>query len=852
MNFLTEAFQKLNLVESEEFSLDKKGTDKLKTFLDDDAELDVVTVIDPSEENQADIENVHLGMTILGCEICNQLHYCGPEEVVIDEESQMANVGVCCPYCFGTDGFKIVGTVAPFEDITVEVVDGDKDGIDVKVDGEGVEVENKKEVNESIGSWIAAKKYQKMKGKEHDVMSKTAGEGASEEEVAKVEKEKRDFQDKMARNKMAAKAGARAGNKTQQLLDKTATDARNAGAERGRQTIAKNRKAENRKELAKKYFGSDKVDDKQIAKMTKELAAAGYSLQEDLGSWIAAKKLAKMKKNGPKDGEDLEARKDKMDRLKMRAKAGAQDGNKTQKVLDDANDEERRRNGQKGAQARHDQAVDKKKQALVTKFGVKDTAALDNLLKKSGYVAESLCEAPYLDTQYDSRASFYNKARISDDGNTLYSYETKVMEIKNGKPCLTIGTDLLSQTTLRHIKEFLKQKGFPAESKQQILRDYSCMDESLREAKALKKSVDDLTDEDIYNLVYAKLAEDGEVNVKDVRGRKTTPRLNKGVGYSSEQVRVRENSQGIDCIFIAADTKEELAPAIEVANYYDCLYEVREMKDHTSDKKYGIFIDYGSGDLEKLLADEGKPFAGKKKGEKLQDSQKYPIESPLPAQTGLRKGGKLDLSKTKAGDPNKSDILVEGDKQLKEGMEDISITTEDQVIKVKATPRADKETIVPPVEEEEVIEELPEEEVVGEEDMPIEETEVDIEDVDEEGFDELGESYLKRVYENVKSFKTVSGQTGNNKIILEGIITFKSGKKAKTSFILEAKEMTKRGKVRFTGMNENISKNKSAYTVTGRVENKKLMVESFNYNYLGKDSTTGKSKKLYGTVRRSK
>ena len=337
MNFLTEAFQKLNLVESEEFSLDKKGTDKLKTFLDDDAELDVVTVIDPSEENQADIENVHLGMTILGCEICNQLHYCDPEEVVIDEESQMANVGVCCPYCFGTDGFKIVGTVAPFEDITVEVVDGDKGGIDVKVDGEQVEVENKKEVNESLGSWIAAKKYQKMKGKEHDVMSKTAGEGASEEEVAKVEKEKRDFQDKMARNKMAAKAGARAGNKTQQILDKTATDARNAGAERGRQTIAKNRKAENRKELAKKYFGSDKVDDKQIAKMTKELAAAGYSLQEDLGSWIAAKKLAKMKKNGPKDGEDLEARKDKMDRLKMRAKAGAQDGNKTQKVLDDAN-----------------------------------------------------------------------------------------------------------------------------------------------------------------------------------------------------------------------------------------------------------------------------------------------------------------------------------------------------------------------------------------------------------------------------------------------------------------------------------------------------------------------------------
>jgi hypothetical protein len=53
-------------------------------------------------------------------------------------------------------------------------------------------------------------------------------------------------------------------------------------------------------------------------------------------------------------------------------------------------------------------------------------------------------------------------------------------------------------------------------------------------------------------------------------------------------------------------------------------------------------------------------------------------------------------------------------------------------------------------------------------------------------------------------------------------------------------------------MNESISKNKSAYTLTGKVENKKLMIESFNYNYLGKDATTGKSKKLYGTIRKSK
>ena len=34
------------------------------------------------------------------------------------------------------------------------------------------------------------------------------------------------------------------------------------------------------------------------------------------------------------------------------------------------------------------------------------------------------------------------------------------------------------------------------------------------------------------------------------------------------------------------------------------------------------------------------------------------------------------------------------------------------------------------------------------------ESEEDIEDFDEESFDELGESYLKEVYDNVNSYKT--------------------------------------------------------------------------------------------------
>ena len=73
--------------------------------------------------------------------------------------------------------------------------------------------------------------------------------------------------------------------------------------------------------------------------------------------------------------------------------------------------------------------------------------------------------------QHDSRKSFYKKATvvITDTEMTLISYTTAVAVIKDNK-ALVYGT--YSPTTLRHIKEFLKQNGFKAESKKQIEADY--------------------------------------------------------------------------------------------------------------------------------------------------------------------------------------------------------------------------------------------------------------------------------------------------------------------------------------------------------------------------------------------
>lgn len=230
----------------------------------------------------------------------------------------------------------------------------------------------------------------------------------------------------------------------------------------------------------------------------------------------------------------------------------------------------------------------------------------------------------------------------------------------------------------------------------------------------------------------------------------------------------------------------------------------------------------------------------KKDNEDLEDSQRYPIETPAPAQTGLAMmEGMSAREKLEKAFPGVFNFSEKQEESLKEGMEDISITTDDQVIKVKATPRTDKEAIQPVSDETK--------EVIETEEIP--EEDIEITDFDEEAFDQLGESYLKKVYDNVSSFKTTSGSIEGNNLILEGLISFNSGKSAKTRFVFESKTITKTGKVKFKGLNEHISSNKNSFTLTGTLEGTKLLSESLNYNY-GARSDEGKMKRLYGTVKR--
>lgn len=203
-------------------------------------------------------------------------------------------------------------------------------------------------------------------------------------------------------------------------------------------------------------------------------------------------------------------------------------------------------------------------------------------------------------------------------------------------------------------------------------------------------------------------------------------------------------------------------------------------------------------------------------------------------------------------------------KDLTEAVDSVKVTTEDQEViveadgdetEVKVKPREGIEAeetseVIEPVDEE-TKDELMADEEIEDFDGNYEDgyEDVSIEDFDEESFDELEEKYLKNIYENVTSYKTIKGSVDGDKIILEGIITFTSGKQKKTTSIFESHSITKRGKIKLLGENKNITSNKKAFTITGSLDGNKLITESLTYNYGVKDEA-GKATRLYGTVRK--
>ena len=207
------------------------------------------------------------------------------------------------------------------------------------------------------------------------------------------------------------------------------------------------------------------------------------------------------------------------------------------------------------------------------------------------------------------------------------------------------------------------------------------------------------------------------------------------------------------------------------------------------------------------------------------------------------------------------DKVVTTYESLTESVEGVTVTTDTDVVNVDVTDTdgvtvdvhgkdsvdTEEATIEPVSDEtkEEIV--ANSEEGESEEGAEGEMLSDEFDEFNEEEFDELGESYLKEVYDNVKSFKTTRGVMDKDRIKLEGIIEFNSGKKAKTSFVFEKYMTTPRGKFKLLGENLQLTSRKNAFILTGSIQERKLCMEALTYKYTAKDAKGGKSKQVYGT-----
>lgn len=281
--------------------------------------------------------------------------------------------------------------------------------------------------------------------------------------------------------------------------------------------------------------------------------------------------------------------------------------------------------------------------------------------------------------------------------------------------------------------------------------------------------------------------------------------------------------------------------------FVDAGYDEDEDYEYFNESLENVKLDTGDQEIEITARDE-KPTLGK-------DEMIAPLDGDTETEITSNddedseteeKDEKLSLGKRK----NES---VRGNKMRKncsESLDSIKLDDGNQKIEIKTKEKEDlpkDSMMVPPSDD--TLEDILSDEEIDEEPMPEDGdiVDVDVDEVEDESFNRLGESFLKKVYENVKSFRTTSAATNGNTLVLEGLITFKSGKSKPTTFKFEANKINSKGKIRFLGENKDISSGRKSFALNCKVSKKAIIPESMTYNYVARG--LNESQRVTGTVR---
>ena len=154
--YLTEAFQKLSLLEDDFNFTQNPDVDDLKAFVDDDVEeIPEEDVIDVDAKTEEDLEDTYDGKVILECECCHSRIYKDIKDVIIDKETELANIEEECPVCNCTLGWTVIGKIEKFnpDDIPEETEEEDEEESELDLRGAQEELSDEdkpEEVEESL------------------------------------------------------------------------------------------------------------------------------------------------------------------------------------------------------------------------------------------------------------------------------------------------------------------------------------------------------------------------------------------------------------------------------------------------------------------------------------------------------------------------------------------------------------------------------------------------------------------------------------------------------------------------------------------------------------------------------
>lgn len=114
--YLAEAFKQLELLNEEDYNLstDPSAIEDAVDFVNADSIMSM-NIIDDEATSEEELQDSYEGKVILDCSICHSKLYKNKEDIIIDEEQDLANVGEECPFCYNDDGFRIIGQVAPLD-----------------------------------------------------------------------------------------------------------------------------------------------------------------------------------------------------------------------------------------------------------------------------------------------------------------------------------------------------------------------------------------------------------------------------------------------------------------------------------------------------------------------------------------------------------------------------------------------------------------------------------------------------------------------------------------------------------------------------------------------------------------